>query len=125
MKSKGGKVNLDNLDNLDSLGKYTLADARRLWMVWWNRNAPDLLNLKAKHHAEGQRAFQQLLTEARTDLRTDEAIERLANFLFEDDNGMSIDQHEKICHDASKCRFRSDYTQFARAAIAALLGEEP
>ena len=61
----------------------------------------------------------------RDQLRTDEAVKRLANFLFEDDNGESIDQHEKICHDASKCRFRSDYTQFARAAIAALLEQEP
>lgn len=61
----------------------------------------------------------------RGQLRTEEAVERLASFLFEDDNGESIDQHEKICHDVSKCRFRSDYTQFARAAITALLGEKP
>lgn len=60
----------------------------------------------------------------RDQLRTDEAVKRLANFLFEDDNGESIDQHEKICHDISKCRFRDDYTQFARAAITALIGEE-
>lgn len=60
----------------------------------------------------------------RDQLRTDKAVERLANFLFEDDNGESIDQHEKICHDVSKCQLRSDYTQFARAAITAVLGEE-
>lgn len=61
----------------------------------------------------------------REQVRTNEAVERLANFLFEDDNGESIDQHEKICHDVSKCRVRSDYKQFARAAITALLGEKP
>ena len=61
----------------------------------------------------------------REQLQSRESIERLANFLFQDDNGESIDQHEKICHDASKCRFRSDYTQFARAAIGALLEQEP
>lgn len=60
----------------------------------------------------------------RDQLRADEAIERLANFLFADDNGESIDQHEKICHDVSKCQLRNGYTQFARAAITALLGEE-
>lgn len=60
----------------------------------------------------------------RDQLRTDEAIERLANFLFADDNGESIDQHEKICHDVSKCQLRNGYTQFARAAITALLGED-
>lgn len=38
----------------------------------------------------------------REQLLTDGAVERLANFLFEDDNGESIDQHENICHDVSK-----------------------
>lgn len=115
MKSKGEKVNLDNSDNL---GKYTLADARRLWMMWWNRNTPDLLNLKAKHHAEGQRAFQQLLAEARADLRTDEAVERVA---------WSISRRRQCgdCDRGYSPETCGDCWGDAVTAIEALLGEEP
>ena len=114
MKSKGEKANSD---------KYTITDARRLWMVWWNRNQPDLLNLKAKHHAEGQRAFQQLLTEARTDLRTDEAIERVAKAEFnrEQADYEYFDREDwEDQHPSNQDVFRSR----ARTAITALLEEE-
>lgn len=111
-------MNWDSSDSLDNLGKYTLADARRLWMVWWNRNAPDLLNLKAKHHAEGQRAFQQLLTEARADVRTDEAIERVAIHMC------ATTMQEQIWPRLNTDE-QDEWRAEARAAIAALLGEEP
>lgn len=117
-------MNWDSSDNWDNSGKYTLTDARRLWMVWWNRNQPDLLNLRAKHHAEGQRAFQSLLAEARADLRTDEAVERVANALCVEEEGMTLAEHEANC-ELPVCGFRQSFLADARRNITALLGEEP
>lgn len=92
----------------------------KTWLIGRGLNS---MNLGLIEYSRTHRTAQEAAQWQREQLRTDEAVERLANFLFEDDNGESIDQHEKICHDVSKCRFRSDYTQFARATIDALLGE--
>lgn len=110
-------MDLDNSDNLDNLTKYTLADARRLWMTWWNRNAPDFLNLRAKHHAEGQRAFQSLIAEDRADLRTDEAVERVARSIARLNPGEAWPD-ETIIDD----EYRDECFETARDAITALLG---
>lgn len=122
--------NSDNSDNWDNSDRYTLTDARRLWMVWWNRNAPDLLNLRAKHHAEGQRAFQSLLAEARSDLRTDEAVERVAEAIYRSHDSYTHftakpwAEMVKSKDRANKFRVKQD-RMAARAAITALLEEQP
>lgn len=105
---------------------HTLTDARRLWMVWWNRNAPDLLNLRAKHHAEGQRAFQHLLTEARADVRTDEAIERVAESIWTTDPEPALEPFDgPETWEVLEPELKDDYRHAARHAINSLLGEEP
>lgn len=57
---------------------------------------------------------------------TDEAVERLANFLHNQDHGDSIDHHDAVCErDREGCDRRELYTEDARAVIDALIGEEP
>ncbi|WP_167199538.1 hypothetical protein [Brevibacterium pigmentatum] len=60
----------------------------------------------------------------RDQLRTDEAVARLADFLHEDERQETVEEHEAWCH-APECEARLSYSKFARAAIDALLGEEP
>lgn len=61
----------------------------------------------------------------RDQLRTDEAVARLANFLHNDDRGETIDEHEATCErDRGGCDAREIYMDYARKAITALLGEE-
>lgn len=57
-------------------------------------------------------------------LCTDEAVERLADFMHDDDRGETLGEHEAWCKDPD-CEARQSYSKHARAAIAALLGEEP
>ena len=105
---------------------YTLTDARRLWMVWWNRNAPDFLHLRAKHHAEGQRAFQQLLTETRSDLLAEEAVERVAESIWSTDPAPALEAFDGPETWAEQDdEMKDDYRKAARAAIDALLEQEP
>ena len=60
----------------------------------------------------------------REQLRTDEAVARLANFLHNDDVGETLNEHEESCR-IPDCNERDLYTKYAHAAINALLGEEP
>ena len=57
----------------------------------------------------------------RDQLRTDEAVTRLANFLHNDDVGETLNEHEKSCR-ITGCEERTLYKNYARAAITALLG---
>ena len=60
----------------------------------------------------------------RDQLRTDEAVTRLANFLHNDDVGETLNEHEKSCR-ITGCEERTLYKNYARAAITALLGDTP
>lgn len=60
----------------------------------------------------------------REQLRTDEAIERVANFLIEDNDGETLKQHMKTCLRPDRCEVLELWRRTARAAITALLGEE-
>ena len=62
--------------------------------------------------------------ECRDQLRTDEAVARLANFLHNDDVGETLNEHEKSCQ-ITGCEERTLYKNYARAAITALLGDTP
>ena len=58
----------------------------------------------------------------RDQLRTDEAVARLANFLHNDDVGETLNEHEESCR-IPDCAERDLYTEYAHAAITALLGD--
>ena len=58
----------------------------------------------------------------RDQLRTDEAVTRLANFLHNDDVGETLNEHEESCR-IPDCNERDLYAEYALAAINALLGE--
>ena len=60
----------------------------------------------------------------RDQLRTSEAVTRLANFLHNDDVGETLNEHEKSCQ-ITGCEERTLYKNYARAAITALLGDTP
>lgn len=60
----------------------------------------------------------------RDQLRTNEAVARLANFLHNDDVGETLNEHEKSCR-ITDCEERTLYKNYARAAITALLGDTP
>ena len=60
----------------------------------------------------------------RDQLRTDEAVTQLADFLYEYDHGETLDQHVAICWRPDDCSVRDSYTRCARAVITALLGED-
>ena len=61
----------------------------------------------------------------RDQLRTDEAVARLANCLHRLDHGDTLDHHDAVCErDRGGCDRRELYTEDARAAITALLGED-
>lgn len=60
----------------------------------------------------------------REQLRTNEAVARLANFLHNDDVGETLNEHEESCR-IPDCNERDLYAEYAHAAINALLGEEP
>ena len=55
-------------------------------------------------------------------LRTDETVARLANFLHNDDVGETLNEHEESCR-IPDCNERDLYAEYALAAINALLGE--
>lgn len=55
-------------------------------------------------------------------LRTDEAVARLANFLHDDERQETLEEHEAWCK-APECEARQSYNKHARAAIDALIGE--
>ena len=57
----------------------------------------------------------------RDQLRTDEAVTRLADFLHNDDVGETLNEHESSCR-ITGCQERTLYKNYARAAIDALLG---
>ena len=60
--------------------------------------------------------------ECRDQLRTNEAVARLANFLHNDDVGETLNEHEESCR-IPDCEERNLYTEYAHAAITALLGD--
>ncbi|MFE1082459.1 hypothetical protein [Brevibacterium sediminis] len=60
----------------------------------------------------------------RDQLRTDEAIERVANALCVEEEGMTLAEHEANC-ELPICGFRQSFLADARRSITALLGEEP
>ena len=60
----------------------------------------------------------------RDQLRTSEAVTRLANFLHNDDVGETLNEHEKSCQITGR-EERTLYKNYARAAITALLGDTP
>lgn len=58
------------------------------------------------------------------ELRTNEAVERVAAFLHKDDHGETLDQHDALCErDRGGCDRREVYTEYARTVIATLIGE--
>lgn len=57
----------------------------------------------------------------RDQLRTNEAVTRLADFLHNDDVGETLNEHEKSCR-ITGCEERTLYKNYAQAAITALLG---
>lgn len=59
----------------------------------------------------------------RDQLRTDEAVENLARFLYEDERQETFEEHESWCH-APECEARLSYSKHARAVITALLGDD-
>lgn len=59
----------------------------------------------------------------RDQLRTDEAIERLANALCVEEQGMTLAEHEANC-ELPICGFRQSFLADARHNITALLGED-
>lgn len=61
----------------------------------------------------------------RRQLRTDESVTQLADFLYEYDHRETLAQHVAICWRPDDCSVRDSYTRCARAVITALLGEEP
>ena len=58
----------------------------------------------------------------RDQLRTDEAVTRLADFLHNDDVGETLNEHEKSCR-IPDCNERDLYAEYALAAVNALLGD--
>ena len=60
--------------------------------------------------------------ECRDQLRTNEAVASLANFLHNDDVGETLNEHEESCR-IPDCEERNLYTEDAHAAITALLGD--
>ena len=58
----------------------------------------------------------------RDQLRTNEAVARLANFLHNDDVGETLNEHEESCR-IPDCEERNLYAEYAHAAITALLGD--
>ena len=59
----------------------------------------------------------------RDQLRTDEAVERLANALCVEEEGMTLAEHEANC-ERPICGFRQSFLADARRNITALLGED-
>lgn len=72
-------------------------------------------------HRENRESIAQAIID---ELRTDEAVARLANFLHNDDVGETLNEHEESCR-MPDCNERDLYVEYAHAAINALLGEEP
>ena len=60
----------------------------------------------------------------RDQLRTDEAVERVAGWLCEDDHGYTLAGHGEWCQDLA-CDLVESYRESARDLITALIGEEP
>ena len=60
----------------------------------------------------------------RDQLRTDEAVERVANALCVEEEGMTLAGHEANCV-LPACGFRQSFFADARRNITALIGEEP
>lgn len=77
------------------------------------------------HAREARLLFIDAARWQRDQLRTDEAIARLANCLHRLDHGDTLDHHDGVCErDRGGCDRRELYTDDARAAITALLGED-
>lgn len=60
----------------------------------------------------------------REQLRTDEAVERVANHLYQDEYGHPMAEHQAWCQ-IEDCTNTEDFRDSARAAITALLEQEP
>lgn len=59
----------------------------------------------------------------RNQLRTPEAVERVADALFDEHEGCTIAQHERECP-RPDCGYREEFTRRAHEVIDALLGED-
>ena len=58
----------------------------------------------------------------RDQLKETGPIAQLASFLFNDDHGETLDEHDKQCP-VPDCGYRATYMSYARSAVAALMGE--
>lgn len=99
-------------------------------MSTWNEKAED--HAGAHHtyehlgYGENMRFHQKFVAGAkwqREQLQDTEAVSRLASFLFNDDHGETLDEHDKTCP-TPDCGYRATYMSYARGALAALMGED-
>lgn len=60
----------------------------------------------------------------RDQLRTDEAVERVADHLYQDEYGHPMSEHHTWCQ-IEDCTNTEDFRGSARTAITSLLGDEP
>lgn len=97
----------------------------------WDEKAEDYAGAHHtyEHRTEGENLFGAAMfvkgaNWQRDELRTDEAVERVADWMCHEDHGYTLDEHDGWCQDPS-CDLVESYRQSARAAITALIGDTP